>query len=296
MSTQTILGIDIGGTKTAYILVDGTGAIIARHRHDTTDAADLVDRIVEYVGSLDPYPAAIGIGTTGIVDPDTGAIRTASDAIAGWSGFQLRAILETKLGIPVVVENDVNAFLLGEFSHGGHGTDNLLGVMLGTGVGGAALYNGTLIRGEAGAAAEIGHMPGFGDLPCTCGGVGHLETRSAGRAIAKRYTKRTGITATTQDVAQAARAGDEGACEVLYDAGFQLGKALCMAATLFDVTTVVIGGGVLGAWDILQPACHDALEAYPLVTGKNITIRHAQVGDDAVALGAIFAARAAIAS
>ncbi|EFG65618.1 ROK family protein, partial [Streptomyces sp. SPB074] len=121
---------------------------------------------------------APGSAPPGSWTPCCGRILVASDSTRGWAGFAVTEAVESALGVPAFLDNDVNAFLLGEISAGAvRGERDVLGMTLGTGVGGA------LFPGPHGAAGEIGHIHGFGDLPCTCGGRGHLETLASGRSI-----------------------------------------------------------------------------------------------------------------
>lgn len=236
--------------------------------------------------------AGIGVATMGVIDPRSGTVLTASDSIPGWTGHRLGAILRAAQPLPVAVLNDVNAFLLGEISRGALvGAHTALGVMLGTGVGGAVQLSGQLYAGDLGGAAEIGHMPGFGDLRCTCGGRGHLETLASGRSLAQRYRERTGTpVAGAAEVADRAGAGDPLAREVFTDAGVALGRALAMAGTLFDLDRVVCGGGVTASWDLIEPGLEQAIADNPLVSGRKLRIRRAALGSDAVCHGAISAA------
>ncbi|MGF3055573.1 ROK family protein [Microbacterium sp. YY-01] len=289
------VGIDIGGTKIAVLVVANTGKILARGSVPTpaqeggaaiADAvADLVHRLVAHAGVA---VSGAGVGSAGVFDR-SGTVRAGSDSFREWVGFALGCELELRLGVPVHVENDVNAFLLGEATQ--HSDDDLFGIMLGTGVGGAMILGGQLRQGMNGGAGEIGHTPGFGDLPCTCGQSGHLETIAAGRAIAHRYAMRTERQLTTPEIAQAARAGDRDAQRVFDDAGRGLAVASVMVATLLDIPRVIVGGGVAAAWDLLQPAIDDTLVTDFPVTGEPLSIERAIVGTDAVALGAASAVR-----
>lgn len=289
------LGYDIGGTKIGWLLTTDDGRVLDRGEVPTPDSPDeitdlLLRGIVERsaAGEL----AGVGVATMGVVDPRSGTILTASDSIPGWTGHRLGAILRAAQPLPVAVLNDVNAFLLGEINRGALvGAHTALGVMLGTGVGGAVQLSGRLYAGDLGGAAEIGHMPGFGDLTCTCGGRGHLETLASGRSLALRYQERSGSAVTgAAEVAELARAGNPLARAVYGDAGVALGRSLAMAATLFDLDRVVCGGGVTASWDLIEPGLIQALAENPLVSGRKLRIRRAALGSDAVCHGAISAA------
>ena len=191
----------------------------------------------------------------------------------------------------VQVENDVNAFLVGEQRFGAAaGERDCLGIMLGTGVGGAVILDGQVIHGRRGAAAEIGHMPALGNDRCSCGVPGHLESLAGGRAIARRWAAATGRDPKSvngaREVARRAANGDAVAPRILAEAGKALGIALVQAATLFDLSTVIVGGSVARAWQWLSPGLHDVVTAYPLISGAELRVRFASLSDRAVLIGA----------
>ncbi|WP_329459987.1 ROK family protein [Streptomyces sp. NBC_01497] len=288
-------GIDIGGTTTQVVLCTD-GLDVVDRAEVPTPAAEGGDAMVGAAlgalrGLLDRTPAArltgVGVGAAGVVDARTGHILVASDSFTGWAGFAVTKTVEAALGVPAFLDNDVNAFLRGEASRGAvAGEPYALGIMLGTGVGGALWLGGELFEGLHGAAGEIGHVPGFGDIRCTCGGHGHLETLASGRSIAARYRERTGNIATAKQVGAAAGRGDADALAVFDAAGAALARAIVIVAGVADVTTVVVGGGVSGAWHLLEPRILAALAAEPPVSGVPITLVRAALGSSAVAVGA----------
>lgn len=299
-----VVGIDIGGTKIAALLLDAKGVIVARGEvpapareggHAMADAAATLVR--RMAASADLRIVAGGVGAAGVIDHETGTIRAASDTFVDWAGFPLGAELCARLGVPICVENDVNAFLLGELEHGAaHGTD-VLGVMLGTGVGGAVVLDGRLRHGANGAAGEIGHTPGYSTLRCTCGQTGHLETLASGLSIGLRYGERSGTEGLdARAVADRARAGDQIAEDVFADAGCAVALACASAAGVLDLDLAVVGGGVVHAWDLLLPAIESTLDTDSPISGVPLRIIPAALGSDAVALGAAAAATRAFLS
>ncbi|MFD5225254.1 ROK family protein [Microbacterium sp. NPDC058342] len=294
---RVLLGLDIGGTKISCLVVDEQGRTLARDsvtapvREGGSVVADAAAELALRLTAGAPLLAA-GVGAAGVIDHESGSIRAASATFVDWVGFPLAAELSARLDAPVAVENDVNAFLLGEAA--GEGGD-VLGVMLGTGVGGAVIIDGELRRGPHGAAGEIGHTPGYGDLICTCGQVGHLETLASGTSIALRYAERSGVVLPdAREVAVRARSGDAHAIAVFFAAGRALGLACASAATLLDLPAAIVGGGVSHAWDLLRHGVDDALRTDAPVSGIPLDIRPARLGGDAVALGAIESARRAV--
>ncbi|WP_398660663.1 ROK family protein [Streptomyces misionensis] len=292
-------GVDIGGTTTQVVLCDDDLTVLARAETGTPAARGGQAMIDAALGALTPLLrrvpgrlAGAGVGAAGVVDSAAGRILVASDSFHGWAGFPVTAAVADALGVPAYLDNDVNAFLRGEVASGAvRGERDVLGIALGTGVGGAVWTDGRLFAGPHGAAGEIGHIPGFGDLGCTCGGRGHLETLASGRSIGARYAERTGLRRTAREVADAAAHGDEDALAVFRAAGAGLARAVVMTAGLVDITTVVIGGGVSRAWHLLEPAVLARLAEEPPVSGHPVRLVRAGLGTDAVPVGAAALAR-----
>ncbi len=296
--TCMVAGVDIGGTTTQVALCGEDLNVLDRLEVPTPAAAGgaamvgaALDGVRQLLGRTPGRLLGVGVGAAGVVDARAGRILVASDSFRDWAGFGVTAAVEEALGVPAFLDNDVNAFLRGEAAAGAvAGEPHVLGMTLGTGVGGALWLDGALYDGPHGAAGEIGHVPGFGDLPCTCGGRGHLETLASGRSIAARYGERTGRTVTARAVAEAAVGGDPDALAVYEGAGAAVARAILVTAGLLDVTTFVIGGGVTGAWAFVEPAIERTLTAEPPVSGHPVRVLPALLGGDAVAIGA--AARA----
>ncbi|MEV7342057.1 ROK family protein [Streptomyces sp. NPDC093544] len=292
-------GVDIGGTTTQVLLctadldvVDSTEVPTPASEGGQAMVRAALDALGVLRARVPAQLLGVGIGAAGVVDSRAGRILVASDSFNSWAGFAVTATVEEALGVPAFLDNDVNAFLRGETAKGAVvGEPYVLGMTLGTGVGGALWLNGELLDGPHGAAGEVGHIPGFGDLPCTCGGRGHLETLASGRAIRARYGERTGRLLTAEGVAEAAADGDPDAIAVYEAAGAGVARAILVTAGLADITTVVIGGGVSGAWDVLQPSIRAALAAEPPVSGHPIRVVRARLGSGAVAIGAASRAR-----
>ncbi|MGC0272901.1 ROK family protein [Pseudactinotalea sp. Z1739] len=289
---HVVLGIDIGGQGIKACLLDAAGEVLERGRTPTPRGGQaMLDAAANIGASLvkshgRPLLAA-GIGTAGVVQD--GVIVAASSSFTGWVDTPVRTAMQERFGVPVVVENDVNAFLAGEASLGAvRDHRDVLGIALGTGVGGALWLGGALYGGPQAGAGEVGHMPGFGADPCTCGQFGHLETLAAGPAIERRYRERGGavVTGGAAEVARRARAGDGAAVQVFADAGAGVARAALMVAAMLDVVEVVIGGGLAGAADLLGPAIDEALAAEPPVSGRPIQAHFTALGSSAAAVGA----------
>jgi glucokinase len=275
------IGVDIGGTKIQVVRCDDDLRVLDSRRAESP-AGRMLETALELTNELLEDVKGIGVGAAGVIDPRTGSVTTASDSFPGWEGTR-PADLAGGLGLPVVVDNDVNAFLHGEAKAGAaRGFRHAFGITVGTGIGGALISDGVLLRGAGGGAGEIGHTPGFGDEPCTCGSRGHLESVASGLSISRRYGAEVGAA----QIADRARSGDAAALRVFEEAGAALGQAIATVATILDSEIAVLGGGVLGAWDLLEPACSAAVRASVLDTNAGLLIKPAQLGEHAVAIGA----------
>lgn len=297
-SLRVHAGIDIGGTTTQVVLCDPFGTVVARSNAPTParvggnamvqTASEIVHRLVQTTNAT---LLAAGVGAAGVVERHNGTIVEASDSFVEWVGYPLGEKLAEALQVEVTVENDVNAFLSGEVLRGGLQHErNALGITLGTGVGGALWLDGALWSGPHDSAGEIGHIPGFGDEPCTCGGRGHLETIASGTGIERFYAVRTGAVRSAHEIATRVQ-DDDDARETYRRAAHGLARGILITTGLVDVTTVVIGGGVSGSWAVLSPLLHEALAAEPSVNKAPIRVEPSLLGNDAVAVGAAALAR-----
>ncbi|WP_027344085.1 ROK family protein [Hamadaea tsunoensis] len=293
-----VIGVDIGGTKTAVAAVDGDGRAYAIRVAPTPaaegaaaildTAARLADEVRrEAVGTI----AAVGVGAPGVVDARRGVVVSATDLLRGWAGTPVADLLSERLGLPVAVDNDVRAAGLGEARHGTASTGGLvLVVAVGTGIGGAVVREGVLLPGFSGVAGHLGHIPvpGVGDDLCSCGRRDHLEAAAAGPAIL-RAARRAGLPVTTTAEVIALAESDPRAATVVTHAATVLGRALGGVANLLDPETVVVGGGVAEAgdvwWQPLRAAFHAELlpPAAPALTPAVLGTRAGVIGAAALA-------------
>jgi len=265
-------GIDVGGTKIAGGVVDTDGRVLA---HATVQSpAEHVEAIEEaIVGLVNNLRAehpieAVGVGAAGYVDASRSTVLFAPNL--AWRNVNLRAELEPRLDLPVVIENDANAAAWGEFTYGaGADVDDLLLVTVGTGVGGGLVLDGELYRGAFGVGGEIGHLRVVRDGQlCGCGKHGCLEQYASGSALVRnaRAAAAGGGHAADELVAraggdphaidgplitQAAQEGDAFAVEQLANLGRWLGEGIAALATVLDPAAIAVGGGVGDAGDLL---------------------------------------------
>lgn len=294
------LGVDIGGTKIRAGLVDADHRVLdvgeapTPARDGPQAVLEVVAGLARALGGRASDVAACGVGTAGVVDPAAGTVVASTDAIAGWAGVPIVQRLSDLLGLPVRVDNDVNAFALGEAAGGAaRGRAHVLAVTVGTGVGGAFLLGGRLWRGVHHNAGEIGHLPvpGFGDRRCTCGAAGHLESVSAGPAMAARYGWLAGDAADFVEVARRAEAGDGPAVEVVEEGGGVLGQLLAGLVNAIDPEAVIVGGGVVAPSGRYWAAAQRHFRRHLLPAVAGVPLLPARLGGDAVVVGAAELAR-----
>ncbi|HET6860064.1 MAG TPA: ROK family protein [Streptomyces sp.] len=305
MHTDLVAALDIGGTKIAGALVDGSGRIVLRAQRPTPAREDgeTVMRAAEAViAELTASPlweraGAVGIGSAGPVDASAGTVSPVN--VPGWRGFPLvdrvRAVTG---GLPVALVGDGVAMTAAEHWQGAaRGYDNALCLVVSTGVGGGLVLDGKLHTGPTGNAGHIGHISVDldGDL-CPCGARGCVERIASGPNIARRALDngwRPGPDgdATAAAVATAAKAGDPIAVASFERAAQALAAGIAATATLVEIEIAVIGGGVAGAGDVLFAPLRRSLRDYATLSFvRRLTIAPALTGTDAGLVGAAAAA------
>ncbi|MGW6414602.1 ROK family protein [Streptomyces sp. NPDC055055] len=287
-----VAGIDIGGTKTAAGLVDPHGTLLARHTLPTPAAdgpAAVVAAAVRAVRELGGPVAAVGVGSAGVVDPVSGRIVSATDALPGWAGTELRRELEDALGVPVAVDNDVHAHALGEAWLGAAaGRRHVLLVAVGTGIGASSLIDGRVHHGARSVAGHAGHVPvpAAAGVVCTCGGTGHAEAVASGPALLAAYARSEGPVASLAEVSARAAAGEEAARRVLAWGAKALGEALGGIVNMTDPELVLVGGGVSGCGAEWWEPLREAFAAELLPPLRDVPLLPGALGGDAAVLGA----------
>ena len=268
MTAAPRLGIDIGGTKTAVALVGAGDAILAlRTAPSGRGPVEVVDVAVRLVREIALYAGGLGAVTSigacmpGLVDRSSGVVRHAVNLDV--ESLDLRDRLERDLGLPVAVENDVKAAALGAWRRrvatppgdaraAARWTGEALAYLnLGTGLASAVVRDGRVVRGMAGVAGEIGHLPVAGDVPCRCGQVGCLETIASGAALARLWPAERRL---LRDPFRAAAAGDLVAGAAVDVLASGVGLAVLLLALASGAERVVVGGGVAALGDPLLEA------------------------------------------
>jgi glucokinase len=309
------VGVDLGGTTVTGAVVDVTsGDVLGRHRvptlakegHDAVMArmADLIEASIAEAGLDAESIGGVGIGAPGVLDLERGVTVFLPNLPGEWRNVPLRAAIEQKVGLPVSLLNDVRSFTLGEKTFGaGRDVNTMVGIAIGTGIGGGLIISGQLHLGLEGTAGEVGHqiIDPYGPR-CGCGSRGCLEAFASGPAIAAMALKaitqgRTTRIAelvsydlnrvTPEVVCRAALDGDAVAQEVYQRAGFYLGIGVANLITIISPQMVVIGGGVAQAGDLLfDPIRRTARESVHVTPFDQVAIVPAELGTDAGLIGA----------
>jgi glucokinase len=309
------LGVDIGGTKVLGGVVDPEGTVLAQARRDTPadDTSLTLARIVDVITELTAVydVEAIGIGAAGWIDAKRSTVLFAPNL--AWRNEPLRDEVARHVPVPVVVENDANAAAWAEFQYGAaaDATDSMVMFTVGTGIGGALVLGGELVRGAHGIAGELGHTTAVPDgHPCGCGKLGCMEQYASGSALV-RFARERATAAPERaatllgmsggdpaaidgpTVTRAARAGDPAALEAFEQVGYWLGGGLADLVQIVDPQVLVVGGGVIDAGDLLLAPARAAYHATLAQRGRLPVgeVRAALLGNAAGVVGAADLAR-----
>jgi glucokinase len=315
-----IVGVDLGGTSMRAIVVDPSYQILGEDKRRTKvsdkprklmeEIADLVEEAMDKADVKWSAIRAISIGAPGAVDPVRGIVRNAPNL--GWKDVRLGAKLKRILGVPVLVENDVNVGAAGEHALGAaQGAHDVVGIFVGTGIGGGIILHDELYDGSRGAAGELGHMTLMADGPkCGCGKRGCAEALASRtamerdvRAAIKEGQKsvvleimkeRDYARMTSRIVMLALRRKDPVMRQVIARAEYYLGLLVASVVNLLDPECVVIGGGIAERLqeDFVKPIRETAYEYFlQQRDAHRIRILPGLLGDNAGALGAAVLAR-----
>ena len=295
------IGIDVGGTNLRIGVFSGLQLIEeTRFQADFSQICKenapneawqkiltVTDNAIQIVLAKYPDVQAIGIGFPGFIDPATQLIAQ-SPNLPGLENVNLSADLSEKIGKKVMVENDANVAAYGEYCLAGKPDGGLIYLGLGTGVGGGLILNGKPFVGQHGTAMEVGHIIiESNGRQCGCGNKGCMEQYASATGVAISYFKATQTQLTAHQIANLAKSGDKQAIASYDLAANALAQALASIAKVIDVKNVVIGGGLIGAWPLMQSAFNQRLEAdlIPVLRGE-IRVKISTVNDIAGMLGA----------
>ncbi|HLR55994.1 MAG TPA: ROK family protein [Actinomycetales bacterium] len=264
------VGLDIGGTKIAAVLLDEEAHIVARVRRSTRhgmpgllqSVTSAIEELLEIAGGAASQLKSIGLGIPGLVDAAAGIVQHAVNLGIGEEGLDMRAALQEKFpAAQVYVENDLNVGALGAVALLDLGKIDLAYLAIGTGLAAGFVLQGKPRSGANGAAGEIGHIPvdPFGEK-CACGQRGCLETVVSGTAIARKWSTTNSRPAPAALFAEAARGNTE-AIKVRDEFAVGVAAAIRMVALSMDVDVIVLGGGVSELGKPLLDVVQEALRA-----------------------------------
>jgi glucokinase-like ROK family protein len=296
-----VVGVDLGGTKMFGTLADLNGRV--QHEvyipHDDNGTDDCLERLCELIQQLLDVPRpsgqrirGIGVGVPAITLTPEGIVTWAPSL--GWRDLPLKKLLTDRFAMPVLVENDVNLAALGEWGFGaGRGTQNLVCIAVGTGIGAGIIIGGALYAGHNQAAGEIGYLPPSVEYLGRCyDQFGALENLASGTGIAARarqLLEKEGLSVppeglSAEDVFSAARRGEDWACQVVGDTVDYLSLAIAGVSSLINPEMVVLGGGVARSADLLiEPILRRLQGVVPFVP----RVVASSLGRRAAAMGAI---------
>jgi glucokinase len=299
--TAQRIGVDVGGTNLRIGVVqqhkvlwevrhNADFAQICRHHAPQVALEQIIaelDVAIEQARKRFPGVTSVGIGFPGFIDPVSHLVSL-SPNLPGLRNVDIAWPLAQRLGLPVRIENDALAAAYGEYLLAEPQPASLIYLGLGTGVGGGLVLDGKPYPGQHGVAMEVGHLivqPG--GRSCGCGNHGCLEQYASASGVAISYRQLTNATLNAQQIAVLAGQGNRDALEAFRIAAEMLAVALAHILKVVDVGQVAIGGGMNGAWPLMQPAfetaLHDAL--IPALRGR-VQVALAKAGDQAGMLGA----------
>jgi glucokinase len=313
MSQPEAIGVDLGGTKMLLGVLDGDSKTVWESRERSAgegeeELVELLVREVEEARAERPGVEAIGMGIPATIDHAKGLAVAAVNLPI--ENLPVRDLVGERTGLPTFVDNDANVAALAEHHFGAaRGTENAVMLTIGTGIGGGLILGGEIYRGSTGAGAELGHMAIQMDGPgCqgNCPNRGCVEALASGTALGREGLAAAeghpdsalgkllaaGGTVDGKAVTVAAQDGDETAIEIFDLVGGRLGVALASYANIFEPETIVIGGGVIAAGELLLGPARRELEARALRPMNRTPVVAAELGEDAGMIGAAAMARA----
>ena len=306
--SAVLIGMHLSGPTLRAALIDNEGQILER-RETAISPNTMVQQtaaVARELGSQSGNVLALGFGIPGLVNRQTDVVIVSPDLPAGIRE-NLHKELTAATGLRVELENDANAAAYGEFKVGaGRGSNNIFYMMIGNGIGGAIILDGKLWTGSSGFAGEVGHITiDTEGIECVCGNTGCLETVASAPSIVRRARERLHRDSTSSlsrlglnkdftadDVAHAAKEGDDFALMMIERTGKYIGTGVASVINLLNIERITLGGGVMDAGAlILNPIIQEAkrrafqpcFEATKIIAGS--------LGRDAIAIGAAMLAR-----
>ncbi len=294
------LGVDIGGTAVKLGIVDASGTILQHAEQSVsfdgyqTPILTTVQRACQsFLKDFDTTQlSGIGVSATGQIDSVQGVVAGTCGSLPKWTGSPIRTALQDQFSLPVTVANDANCMLLGEVWVGAaQGYTDVIGITLGTGVGGGILTGGRLLSGARGLAGEIGHfrLHAVDGVPCTCGAHGCWESYASTTALVKRAKAQDPAWCDGRTLFAAIEQGKPHAKELLDAWIDEIAQGLSGLVHIFNPQLILVGGGVSAQQDLLIKPLVDKVKAsvMPAFT-QGLELRAAALQNDAGLVGAVY--------
>lgn len=283
-----ILTFDIGGTNIKYALCDEKFALTDRHTIPTAAEKGGQELIIKIISIIEEYENIdrVAISTAGQVDSENGIVVYSTDNIPYYTGMMVKKIIENKTGIPTYVENDVNAFAVGEAKFGaGKGKSDFLCLSYGTGIGGALYLDNKLYKGMSSSAGEFGHMiTHAGGKQCTCGGEGCYECYASTKALLESVNKRNSTNLNAFEIFEKENFTKPEIRSVIDQWIDEMIIGLINIIYIFNPPLIILGGGIMNedyVIDLIDRKIYNLL----MENFKDVNIVRSKLGNDAPLLG-----------
>lgn len=297
MASDYLIGIDLGATNIKIGIIRKNKIVFKKglptksfpsQRNIIEGICQNIRQGLSHTKILTKKISGLGIGLPGPIDSKRGIVHFFPN-IKGWRNVPLREIMQKKMGLPVFIDNDANVMTLAEARLGAaKGKQNVVGITLGTGVGGGIIVEGNLYRGSSLVAGEVGHIPlNESGLKCNCGAEACLERYIGNRYILESARRVFGDEITLERLSRLANQGNSKAMHIWKEMASHLGVALSGVINFFNPDTIVIGGGIADAGRIILQQVRKVvkLRAMP-IQAKTVKIVKAHLGSDAGMIGA----------
>ena len=295
-------GIDIGGTAVKLGIVDETGRVLLKGEESVsfdgyqTPVLTTVRRAAKEFLTTNAIPveslAGIGVSATGQIDSRKGTVAGTCGNFPNYIGSPIKAALEEDFGLPVTVANDANCMTLGEVWVGAaQGCTDVIGVTLGTGVGGGILTGGHLLEGARGLGGELGHYRthALDGVDCTCGAKGCWERYAATTALVRAAQEKSPDWKDGRAIFAAAKAGNETVLALLDHWTDEIAQGLAGMVHIFNPQLILIGGGVSAQQKLLiEPIAAKVKASVMPAFAEGLEVRAAQLHNDAGMVGAVY--------
>ena len=295
-------GIDIGGTAVKLGIVDETGKVLCKGEQSVnfdgyqTPVLDTVRKAAKEFLTAQAIPveslSGIGVSATGQIDSRKGIVAGTCGNFPNYIGSPIKAALEQDFGLPVTVANDANCMTLGEVWVGGaQGYTDVIGVTLGTGVGGGILTGGRLLEGARGLGGELGHYRthALDGVPCTCGATGCWERYAATTALVRAAKEKDPAWTDGRAIFAAAEAGNPEVLTLLDAWTDEIAQGLAGMVHIFNPQLILIGGGVSAQQKLLiDPIAAKVKASVMPAFAQGLEVRAAQLHNDAGMVGAVY--------